>query len=150
MADLYEMTMADAEGKVATVRFYASNDTNAKGQADVIGQKSDAKWKRLRKIAAVAVQNAVDTDPLYAANFAGAAAANSTVQKRGKGIFSTALPRNFIPVEIPAVKSAYLSPGSRTTASSPLQSGNLAKLRSENGTPATAFREARYLERIRR
>lgn len=142
MANFYEGTFQDSEGKKFTARANCVDDTKAKEYFNALAAKSGAKWTRLRKIADVTIVGPP-------ANWLSAAQAGSTVQVRGRCTYRTGIPRNFITVEIPAVKSTVVSAGSRSSTTDPLTAPTRAMLKTENNTAASAIKAVHYLERIR-
>lgn len=148
--DFYEATFLDFYGKTHTSRGNFESDANAKAYFNGLALKSKAKWARLRKIANVVVP-LVDgqANPINQA-FQAAAGAGSSVTLKGRCTFNSSKARNIITVEIPAVKVAYLTDDGVEQTTSPLQGGNLAKLRTEANDSAVDFRKGRFTTRVRR
>lgn len=142
---LYEQNINDAGGKSFTVRFRVSTDADAKAIADKVAEKSDGQWTELKKLTAVDISGQ--------GNANAAAAAGSDIQRRARLSYATATAGNYIPIEIPAVKSTYVAKNplaARTTTTNPLDATTMAKLKTENDAAATGLHLAHFITRNRR
>lgn len=150
--NLYEAAFADAGGQTFNARLRCASDANAKDVANAMALKSDGKWTDLFKITKVDLPIMVGEDN-STPNFAADPDAASDVQRRARLSYTTGVNGNYIPVEIPSVKAAYLTKkmnGDGTTTENPLDEDGMALLLTENGAAATGLHLSHFILRNRR
>ena len=139
MANLYEAEFQDARGKGFPARLRAASDADAKAVANAMAAQSNAKWTDLFKITAVTIA-AEEPTP----NALGTADSGSDIQRKGRLSYETTIGGGYIPVEIPSVKSDYLSKASPTNVTDPLTSGQRATLFLKGGSPAISLHHTKF------